>query len=60
MFSRVPDTTCYFCDGTKCKIKRILDRIAFGQYCWMGDSGGKIECRLFKNAEKEGLILFFK
>jgi len=60
MFSRVPDATCYFCDGKKCKIKRILDRPALGQYCLMGDSGGKEECRLFNNTQNEGLILFFK
>ena len=58
---RVPDRSCYFCDGQECKIKRIVISIhpLFGFYCWMGDTG-KEECKLFKNAQKEGLILFFK
>jgi hypothetical protein len=58
MFERIPDTTCFFCDGVECKIKRILDRIAFGHDCLVGDSGGKKDCKLFNRANKEGLILF--
>ena len=63
MFSkRIPDASCYFCDKKECKIKRIVvgEHPLFGVYCWMGDENGKEECKLFKNANKEGLILFFK
>ena len=60
MVKSVPDKTCYFCDGKECKIKRIVvgEHPLFGVYCLMGDTG-KEECKLFKNAQKEGLILFF-
>jgi hypothetical protein len=58
---RESDPSCYFCDARECKIKRIVksEHALFGVFCLMGDTG-KEECRLFKNAQKEGLILFFK
>jgi hypothetical protein len=55
-----PDMGCFLCDGTQCKIKRIIASPLKGILCNGFDIGGKERCKIFNNAQKEGLILFFK
>ena len=54
-----PDQSCYLCDGTQCRILRILNNAWYGTLCDGADKG-KEKCKIFNNANKEGLMLFFK
>ena len=53
-----PDLSCYYCDGAQCRIKRILASAWNGIMCGAGDKKGKEHCKIFNNANNEGLIFF--